>query len=201
MNESQIYPELKAYLEVGQIAVIEAMWTIVRAYHKPYTALRRTETFDVKITSEIDLSKDPTELLDGVGTRTIHRILHKASLTTDHPLKEGFRIVNEETGITPMGGIHNQPDQSLIIFIDPVDYTMAASRGLDGSVLILFYHLDRGFLVAVAGDLYRRILYWRIANDHSYSTKIDFTQDPSSPFLEQVTNFGASGFCVGSFMV
>lgn len=164
-----------AFTIVGRIAVARAMWRVLRGCALPYTV-----TSEGTSLTKLD-PDDLTKAIDRAAQGEILDVLSRAVCTEDNPLSCGFFIVDEERGLDRMSAGSGRVDEHLVVFIDPVDFTAGASRGLDGSVLVSFYDLDQGFVAAVIGDLFHRKLYWRANGTESYCMSVAFDIDPIEP--------------------
>ena len=170
MEERTDY-ENQALALIGQIAVSEAMWVALRAHFLPWTAQGGTSALK-------EIADDPAKAIDMVAEAAITRVLTAATRTPDTPLARGCLVITEERALFPLANPSGEINEDLLVFVDPVDFTAAACRGLDGSVLISFYEMNTGFRAAVVGDIYRRRLYTRRQGRKSEGMSVMFNQDP-----------------------
>jgi fructose-1,6-bisphosphatase/inositol monophosphatase family enzyme len=160
------------------------MWQAVRVYTQPWTA--REPTTSMYKSTERSHDDDPTEAIDDAARVAITEVLSQAAETPMHPLSAGFLLHNEETGLHQVKGIGGAWGEEIIVFVDPIDYTSGAVRGLDGSSLISFYHRKQGLCVAVIGDLFRSRIFWRAAGETSKAMSIVPRDNPAAFFLSKV---------------
>lgn len=174
--------ENRALLEIGRIAVSEAMWVALRARSLPWTAHGKTSRLKL-------FPDDPAKAMDMAAEEAITRVIARAIATADTPLSGGCLLVTEEKALVPMPNPAGGVNEDLVVFVDPVDYTAGASRGLDGSVLLSFYETKWGFRAAVVGDLFRRRLYSRSLGSHSTCMTVHFSSDPADIFAASSGRF------------
>lgn len=176
--------QLRHLETVAQRIVTYGMNQATRAYFFPHM-VAEVETDPQKNTT-LSLEDDPTLPMDQAALDALLEGLQVASLDATCPLSEGFRFYNEETGPRDFPGLaskYNPRRAKWIIFGDPVDFTDAAILGLDGSVLLSIYHIEWGYCVAVAGDLFRRKLYWRRRGSHPLVATLDPFDAMGTPTL------------------
>lgn len=177
----------EAYIRTGRIAVSDAIWAALRVLYQPWIA-GKVFTSRSKSTDNI-LAEDPTDPIDEEARVAISEVLEKAAKTPRHPLSRGFLAHDEEVGFRPYDGIGGARSERIIVFVDPIDGTASAKRGLDGSTLISFFDREFGLCAAVIGDLFRKIIYWRKAGDTTRAMSIQHREDPASDFLTTVDKF------------
>jgi fructose-1,6-bisphosphatase/inositol monophosphatase family enzyme len=106
--------------------------------------------------------EDRTKAIDQAAEKAIQDYLH------DQLGGEGARpyyLVSEELGATkvvePEVPVEDRGTTDLIIFVDPVDGTDTLIRGMDGAVLLAFYHRnEKKVLAAVVGEVRDPALYY-----------------------------------------
>lgn len=162
-------------LDLGRLAVYKTMWAVLREFYQRSTS---------SVTSEAKADQDDaTKGLDRIARREIVDSLKR---TLGPAIDRGYYIVDEEEGPNYQERLSSleEPDEDrqLIAFVDPVDFTAAANRGLDGSILISFYHRRIGMLAAVVGDIFRKRIYCGSRDIFAYYQEAIFEQDPRIPY-------------------
>lgn len=169
-------------LKTGKIAVLAGMAAAVKAFWQPWTIMD-IETLDSKPSDSVQ--KDKTEPMDYASGEAIEKILKRAIASPRHPLSGGFFYHQEEFGLRQILNEKGECNEELIVFVDPVDFTFAAVKGLDGSVLVTFFHRRYGILATVVGDLFRKRIYWRKKGDNPVGFSVKFNQDPMNHLAEE----------------
>jgi fructose-1,6-bisphosphatase/inositol monophosphatase family enzyme len=172
MVRPRLQPQLLC--RIGEMAVYRSMWSVLRELHHP-TVTEYTP----------GAKPDPSDITKGIDTVSQAVIDETLQKYVGPDLDRGFCIVSEERSPSflprPGGRPAEAEDDELVVFIDPVDFTAAAARGLDGSILVSFYHREEGMLACVVGDIYRRRIYSRIVNGASHYQEVVFAEDPRIP--------------------
>jgi len=87
--EERIGHENKALQLIGQIAVSEAMWVVLRANFLPWTAQGGASALK-------EIAEDIAKTIDMVAEAAITRVLTAAARTPDTPLAHGCLVITEE---------------------------------------------------------------------------------------------------------
>lgn len=201
-DESREYLESQLdYLAKTGIRIVKsAMTHAIRAVRMPHTAGKVSTDAGKKTSSSAQ--DDPTLAVDAAGLNAIREGLQEASLDADCPLSEGFCFYNEETSRQEFSGLATTFDfrkSKWIVFADPVDYSEGARLGIDGSVLLTFYHVDIGYCVSVAGDLFRNKIYWRSRFRHAMKLELGSDEVLPAASLRTTGNKALSGARVNMF--
>ena len=170
---------LQDLLNVGRLAVYRSMWAVLRELYQPavtaYTLGTKADASDV------------TKAIDSISEAEIARTLE--TFFGQH-FDRGYYLQSEEgspnRAARPGGRPQGPEDEEIIVFVDPVDFTMAAGRRIDGSILVSFYHRgegEQGMLAAVVGDIFHRTIYCGTKDQSPYSQEVLFEEDPRSPLL------------------
>jgi len=178
-EHSDLQDQDQALIEIGRILVSETMWHVLRTQALPWVA--QPDSTALKPNEKEDAPKK----IDLIAEKVVHRILAEAQ-RQDLPLGRGCLVVTEERGLNFTVGPASELKEDILVFVDPVDYTSAACRGLDGSVLISFWNAHEGEIrAAVAGDLYRRRIYWRRRGHPSAAMRLIFPEEPTRIFSSE----------------
>ncbi len=111
------------FLQTGKLAILKAMGAALKIYNQPWAILNPTTSM---YKSTHSILEDPTEPIDKAATIAIHDVLRRAVDSPGNPLNSGFILFNEETGLMRVPNRMDEVDENLIVFIDPIDYTIGA---------------------------------------------------------------------------
>lgn len=177
-------------LEIGQHAIARSIWTI-RHEVTAGRASNKVEGYEYKP------EEDPTKYVDKVAENIILKYLEEE---LKNKRKIQYYVSTEEEGtIRHMKySIESIDDPiDLVVFIDPVDFTESAVRGLDGSSLLTFYSLqEQKILAAIVGDIREQKLYFASEDKrcaHAQFVKYDIQPEENSAISISGDDYSISG--------